>query len=242
MSGSTFTLTPDETGEVFARLQPYLPPYLKKIEIGPLGWGLRFEFVPFTGCEDEPVEPASSYGDPRLTYVLESEDAVEHRLRTAARTILADLFSQAREEWKGAAYVVALRRVVKDAPARWWAYEREAKALESAYAYLRAPQAAAEWPSAISRLVDAQERALAAAAAFDERAVDIAQVHYEHLYADLGPDQALAKAGYPEAKDWHVGDGFGGCFRDGLADKVRRLIEEQEAHLAKVSRLSGITG
>ncbi|PAM99593.1 hypothetical protein CJI59_22095 [Streptomyces sp. Alain-F2R5] len=102
-------------------------------------------------------------------------------------------------------------------------------------------QAAREWPAAISRLVDAQDAALAAAAAFDSRAIDIADVHYKHLYADLSQDQALAKAGYPEAKDWHVGDGFGGYFRDGLAEKVTGLIEQQDAHLAKVGRLSGTT-
>lgn len=239
MSG-TFTLTPEETREVFARLQPHLPSYLKKVKPGPSGWGLHFEFAPFTGREEEPAKSASVYDDPKLRYVRETEDAAEHRLREAADVILSDLYNQAREQWQNAAYVADLRRVVRDAPERWRAYEREAKALEAAYAYLRTPQAAKEWPSAITRLVDAQIRTRAAAAAFDERAADIARVHDEHLYADLARDQALKAAGYPEGKDWHVGDGFDNHFR-GLADQVDRLIEQQETHLAKVSRLAGTT-
>ncbi|EYT78008.1 hypothetical protein CF54_39885 [Streptomyces sp. Tu 6176] len=235
--GESFTLTPDEFKNVWERLTPYLPPNLRKIETH--RWGLRCEFAPFTGQEEEPDCSPSFYEDPRLRYVGESEDMVEYRLRQAARTIVSDLYDQARTQWRDAAYVADLRSVVRDAPERWRAYERAAKALDSAYAYLRAPEASREWPAAISRLVDAQEHALATAAAFDERAVDIADVHYKHLYAELGQDQALKKAGYPEATAWHVGDGFDGYFRNGLADKVSCLIKEQEAHVAKVSRLAG---
>ncbi|MEU6102787.1 hypothetical protein [Streptomyces flaveolus] len=224
--------------QVLDRITPHLPPYLRKIEPTPYG-SVRFEFAPFTGHEKEPAKPQSYYDDPRLNYVRESEDQAEHRIRTVARDVLDDLYQQARGKWQDAAYVADLRRVVKDAPERWRAYEREAKALEAAYAYLRTPQAATEWPAAISRLVDAQDSARAAAARFDERAAGIAFAHDRHLYADLGHGQALTAAGYPEAKDWYVGDGSGGYFRDGLAAKVDRLIQEQERHLAKVGRLSG---
>lgn len=226
--------------QVMDRIAPHLPPYLRKIE--PTSYGrVRFEFAPFTGREEEPAKPQSYYDDPRLDYVPEAHDATEHRIRTVAQSILGGLYDQARGEWKNAAYVADLRRVVRDAPERWRAYEREAKALEAAYAYLRTPEAGREWPAAISRLVDAQDRTRAAAVAFDERAADIARVHDEYLYADLGHSQALVEAGYPEAKDWHVGDGFGGYFRNGLTDQVDRLIEQQESHLAEVGRLSGTT-
>ncbi|MGA5492649.1 hypothetical protein ACPCTG_32955 [Streptomyces pseudogriseolus] len=224
--------------QVLDRITPHLPPYLRKIEPTPYG-GVTFEFAPFTGHEKEPVKPQSYYDDLRLNYVPESQDAAEYRLRTVARDVLDDLYEQAREQWKDAAYVAELRRVVRDAPERWRAYEREAKALEAAYAYLRTAEAGREWPAAISRLVDAQDRTRAAAARFDERAVDIATAQDRHLYAGLGHTQALTEAGYPEAKDWHIGDGFGGYFRDGLTAKVDRLIEEQEQHLDKVRRLSG---
>ncbi|MDG9695305.1 hypothetical protein QC281_35085 [Streptomyces sp. DH17] len=234
MSPTTFSVS---FQQVLDRITPYLPPYLRKIE--PVHGRVRFEFAPFTGLEKEPAMPTSYYDDPRLTYVAESQDAAEHRLRTVARYVLGDLYEQAAREWGCAAYVAELRRVVRDAPDRWRAYEREAKALEAAYAYLRTPEAGREWPAAISRLVDAQDATLAAASAFDERAIDIAYAHDKHLYADLAHVDALAKAGYPEAKDWHVGDGFRGHFRDGLAEKVACLIEQQDAHLAKVGRLAG---
>jgi hypothetical protein len=225
--------------QVLDRITPHLPPYLLKIE--PDYGRVRFEFRPFTGLETEPAKPQSYYDDPQLTHVPESQDVDEYRLRMIARNVLGDLYEQAAREWGRAAYVADLRRVVRDAPDRWRAYEREAKALEAAYAYLRTAEAGREWPAAISRLVDAQDATRTAAAAFDARAIDIADVHYKHLYADLSQDQALAKAGYPEAKDWYVGDGFGGYFRDGLAEKVDGLIEQQDAHLAKVGRLSGTT-
>ncbi|OSZ59295.1 hypothetical protein OQI_17190 [Streptomyces pharetrae CZA14] len=226
--------------QVLDRITPHLPSYLRKIEPTPYG-RVTFTFAPFTGCEKEPAKPDSYYDDPRLACVPESQDAAEHRIRTVARSVLDDLYEQARQQWKDVAYVADLRKVVRDAPDRWRAYEREAKALEAAYAYLRTPQAATEWPAAISRLVDAQDRTRAAAVAFDERARDIAHVHDQHLYADLSQDEALARAGYPEARDWHIGDGFGGYFRDGLVGKVDGLIQEQEQHLAKVGRLSGTT-
>lgn len=226
--------------QVLDRITPHLPPYLLKIEATAYGQ-VCFEFAPFTGCEKEPAKPQSYYDDARLTYVAESEDQAEHRIRTIARDVLDDLYRQANKRWQDAAYVAELRRVVRDAPERWRDYEREAKAMEAAYAYLRTAEAGREWPAAISRLVDAQDRTRAAAAAFDARAADIADAQYRHLYADVGHAQALVQAGYPEAKDWHVGDGFGGYFRDGLAAKVDGLIEEQERHLAKVRRLSGTT-
>ncbi|MFC9131865.1 hypothetical protein ACFT4A_34220 [Streptomyces sp. NPDC057099] len=239
MLGITVTITADEHRQIWERLTPHLPRYLTKVENHPSGWGLRFEFAPFTGREEEPARPRASYEDPRLRYVPESEDATEHRLREAARHILGDLYDEARKEWKDAAYVADLRQAVQDAPDRWKTYEREMKALQSAYDYLRTPQAGPEWPAAISRLVDAQERALAAAVAFDDRAVDIARVHDKHLYADLSHAGALAKAGYPEGAHWHIGSAFGGYLSGFLAEEVGRLIKQQEDHITKVARLAG---
>lgn len=170
--GYSFQITPQELDEIFARLQPYLPKYLKKVNAGPYG-GLRFEFEPFTGREEEPYEPAT-HDDPKLSYVRESEKEAEHLIRQKAGVVLSNLYETAREEWKDAAYVADLKAVVKDAPGRWKTYQHEIKALGTAYDYLRTPDAAKEWPSAVSRLVDAQDRTTAAAIAFDERAEEIA--------------------------------------------------------------------
>ncbi|MGI5532497.1 hypothetical protein ACQEVX_35550 [Streptomyces syringium] len=244
--GYSFQITPEELKEIFARLQPYLPKFLKKVNAE--SYGLRFEFEPFTGREEEPSEP-STYDDPKLDYVSESENEAEHLLREKAGVVLSDVFRAARAEWKDAAYVADLKAVVKDAPDRWRTYEQEIKALETAYDYLRTPGAATEWPSAVSRLIDAQDRTKAAAVAFDKRAVEIAEVHDKHLYADLGHDAALKASGYPEAKNWHITDAshYGRNYYSDwdnsppLAEQVRRLIEQQDAHVAKVGRLSGAT-
>ncbi|MFF3312963.1 hypothetical protein [Streptomyces sp. NPDC002952] len=236
--GHTVTITGDEHAEIFNRLAPYLPSSLHKVEPNPSGWGLRFHFAPFTGREERPAIPAAYYDDRRLMiYGAKTEDPAEQRLRRAADTILGDIYETAAAKWKDAAYVAAL----KAAPQRWQTYERAANELESAYAYLRQSDAAREWPAAVSRLIDAQDRTRAAADAFEVRARDIAQVHARHRYADLGHAAALEAAGYPDGKDWHIGDAFEGHYSNSLTEQVARRIREQEEHLAKVSRLSGTT-
>ncbi|MFE1519571.1 hypothetical protein ACFW9I_22575 [[Kitasatospora] papulosa] len=240
-----YTITPDEMTEILDRLKPHLPPYLKEIGRGPYG-GLVVEFEPFTGREAEPVRPSTRYDD-RLRYVPEADDEAEHLLREKAARVLDRLFEQAGENWRDAAYVADLRRIVQDAPARWAAYRREAEALDTAYAYLRTPKAAAEWPSAVSRLIDAQSRAGAAAAAFDERGQQIADAHDRHVYADLGRQAALTAAGYPEAAEWHIADASSYGRRQymdwethpPLTEQIRRQVEQQDTHLAKVRRLTG---
>ncbi|MFG3179821.1 hypothetical protein ACGFZC_32825 [[Kitasatospora] papulosa] len=242
-----YTITPDEMTEILDRLKPHLPPYLKEIGRGPYG-GLVFEFEPFTGREAEPVRPSTRHDD-RLRYVAEADDEAEHLLREKASRVLDRLFEHAGEDWRDAAYVADLRAIVQDAPALWAAYRRAAEALGTAYQYLRRPEAAAEWQSAVSRLIDAQGRAAAAAAAFDARAQQIADAHDRHVYADLGPAEALKRAGFPEATDWHIADASSYGRRQymdwdthpPLAEQIRRQVEEQDTHLAKVRRLSGTT-
>ncbi|WP_189268689.1 hypothetical protein [Streptomyces fuscichromogenes] len=247
--GTTITIEGDELREVFARLSPHLPPYLRKIGPRPYN-GLSFEFAPFTGRENKPTTPQSFYDDPKLRFASQSDDPTEHLVRTAARTIMGDLIEAARGEWRDAAHVADLKAVVGNAPDRWRTYERELKALEAAYSYLRTPEAAKEWPSALSRLVDAQDRTSEAAVAFDERAEEIARVHDQHLYADLGHAAALARAGCPDAGDWHIvsADQYSNTwFSDWntsvpLQERTRRLVAQQDAHVAKVGRLSGFPG
>lgn len=242
--GHSLEVSPQQMQEAFNRLQPYIPKFLKEID-AQTSW-LRFKFEPFTGREEEPHRP-STHEDPQLTYVPESENEAEHTIRLAAEMILSDLFGQARREWKDAVYTADLKAVVKDAGARWETYQREAEVLTEAYGYLRTPEAAKEWPSALSRLIDAQGRTKAAAVAFDERGQEIARVHSKHLYADLGYDAALAAAGFPEGKDWPIAeaDSYGQSYYSAwasnppLEERARRLVEEQTAHVAEVARLSG---
>ncbi|MFD7860039.1 hypothetical protein ACFV6B_38040 [Streptomyces microflavus] len=243
LSSNRVTITPDEMKEIADRLAPYLPPNLTRAQAHPSGVGMDYTFKAFTGREPEPTEP-STHKDPRLTYVPEDQDEQEHSLRHKAGTMLSDMYHRARSLWQEAAYVAALKDAAQDAPARWAAYMKERVGLEAAAAYLRTPQASTEWPSAVARLVDAQRAAAAAAAAFDERGQAIAQVHRTHLYADLGEHAALTAAGYPEATAWHIADidGYDGWGLDRtLAQHVDRLIREQDDHLSKVRRLSGVT-
>ncbi|MFJ8982576.1 hypothetical protein [Streptomyces sp. NPDC102282] len=244
MLSEHYTITPDEMTEILSRLEPHLPPYLTKLGPGPFG-GLVFEFAPFTGREAEPVRPSTRYDD-RLHYVAEDEDEAEHLLREKAARVLDRCFEQAQEDWRDARYVADLRTVAENAPALWTAYTTEVKALETAYEYLRTPEATAEWPSAVSRLIDAQGRAAAAATAFDERAEAIADAHDRHVYADLGHIEALKRAGFADAADWHVTSAS--CYgrshysdwetHTPVAEQTRRLIQQQDNHLAKVRRLS----
>lgn len=244
--GHSFQITGPELEEIFNRLQPYLPKQLKKVEPHPRGVGLHFDFAPFTGREPQPSRPAV-HSDPKLAFVREDDDQAEHLLREKARFVLDDVYDQARAEWRNAAYVAALKTAIGDAPGRWKTYQQELKALEAAYAYLRSSEAAAEWPAALSRLIDAQDRAQSAAAAFDERAGRIAYVHDEHLYAELSHREAMAAVGHPEADEWHIAaaDQYGHSHyttwdnHPPLAEVVRRLIEQQDAHVAKIGRLSG---
>ncbi|WP_228981221.1 hypothetical protein [Streptomyces sp. DH12] len=240
---TSFQITSDELNEIYARLQPYFPKYLTKIE--PHTYGIRFEFQPFTGREEEPIKPLVR-DDPKLSYVAESDNQTEYLIREKAHVILSNLYYQAREKWGHAAYVADLKDVVRDTPDRWKTYQHELKALGTAYDYLRTPDAAREWPAAVSRLIDAQDRTRAAARAFDQRAREIAQVRETHLGAELTLTEALAAAGYPDSRDWDIADArdYGQHYYSDwdshpLEETTRRLIEQQDNHVAKVGRLSG---
>ncbi|HWU11286.1 MAG TPA: hypothetical protein VN520_33835 [Streptomyces sp.] len=249
MFDSTYTSTsPEEIRVIFDRLHPYLPPNLKKVEPHPSGFGLSFTFTPpFTGREEEPFKPVAAYDDPRLSYVSQTENEAEHLLRRQAGLVLDDVYQRAREQWRDAAYISDLRAAIHEAPALWKTYQHELKALGSAYDYLRTPEAAREWAPAVSRLIDAQDRTRTAATAFDREAAEIARVHERHLYADLGHTAALTAAGYPEAAEWPIAeaDSYGQSHYSDwdthppLAEQIRRLIEQQDTHLAKIRRLSG---
>ncbi|MFI8234955.1 hypothetical protein ACIGDI_39790 [Streptomyces sp. NPDC085900] len=244
--GRTVTVPADEVREAFARLAPHLPAYLLKVEPSPSGFGLRFQLAAFTGREKCPAMPSSYYDDPALR-VVGKDDPREFRIRQMADQVMSELLQEACREWRDASYVADLKQAVADTPDRWKTYEREAKALESAYAYLRTPEAAREWPAAISRLVDAQDRTRTAAARFDDRAAEIARVHEKHLYADLGHTEALTRAGFPEAAHWHIAsaDSYSSSYFSSwssdvpLTEQARRLIEQQDTHVTKVGRLSG---
>ncbi|WP_282797346.1 hypothetical protein [Streptomyces sp. CC224B] len=254
MLGTTFKVTADELRDIFnVRLAPYLPAHLQKTEPHPSGYGNSYTFKPFTGREACPEEPAHAWKDPKLTFRHVDVEAgrpeaseEEYDLREKARYFLEQVYREARVQWRNAVHVAELKAVVKDTDERWKAHCRAQQAAEAAFAYLRDPKAAQEWPAAVSRLVDAQNAYLAAAIAFDERAQQIAEVHARHFHEEmLGYDEALVAAGYPQAKEWHItsDDAYGKDYRGRYdrtttAGRAQAAIEAQEEHVAKVSRLA----
>lgn len=248
----SYTFTADQLTDILGRLRPYLPAQLTTVTPG--RYNLRFTFTPFTGLEPQPQEPTRYWEDPKLAYEHRDRaegrpiaDETEYKLRELARMILDDSYAAARIEWKNARHVAQLKKTVKDAGTLWKAHLQAKSAVDAAFAYLRDSQAATEWPAAVSRLVDAQDTYMAAALTFDERAQEIAEVHSENSHEEmLGYDEALAAAGYPEAKDWQIAsaDDYGTDYRGEYgryttAGQAQRLIKDQEAHVAKVGRLTG---
>jgi hypothetical protein len=251
----SYRLTGQQVEEIFnVRLRPHLPSYLTKVE--PHTYHISYTFKQFTGREAEPETPASYWEDPKLAYRHTDEQAgrpvaeeAEYELREAARFLLDDVYRAARIEWKNARHVADLKATVKNTGDLFKAHNQARRAVEAAFAYLREPQAAKEWPAAVSRLIDAQDTYLAAAIRFDERAQEIAEVHDRHTHEEmLVYSEALAAAGFPEAKDWPIastydyGTNYHGEYgSETTAGKAQALIKEQEAHVAKVARLSGMS-
>ncbi|MFI0929709.1 hypothetical protein ACH4TP_38160 [Streptomyces sp. NPDC021012] len=248
----SYQFTGEQLTDIMNRLRPYLPAKLTTVTPGT--YNMRYTFTPFTGLEPEPTEPDRYWEDPKLAYKHLDEEAgrpaadkTEHQLRNLAREILSDIYQQARIEWKNARHVAELKTTVRDAGDLWKAHNQAERAVEAAFAYLRDPAAAKEWPSAVSRLVDTHDTYLTAAIAFDERAQEIAEVHDRNMHEEmLGYDEALKAAGFPEAKDWPIcstdeyGTDYQGEYRKyTAAGKAQRLIKQQEAHVAKVNRLTG---
>ena len=251
---SSYKFTSAQFTDILNRLRPHFPANLTSVE--PRTYSINYTFTPFTGLEPKPAEPDRYWEDPQLAYEHTDKNAgrpaaseAEYELREFARFVLIGAYQQARIAWKDARHVAQLKTTVKDTGARWKAHAQAKSAVEAAFAYLREPQAATEWPAAVSRLVDAQDTYMAAALAFDERALEIAEVHSENFHEEmLGYDEALIAAGFPEAKDWPIGsvhdygaDYSGEYGRYTLAGPAQRLIKEQEAHVAKVGRLTGQT-
>lgn len=233
------TLSQQTLRDIIERIRRDLPSRVERIE--PHGIGcVQYTLTPYTGTEPRPENPVSYRAD--LSLALSDAEREEKRAREIGRHILYDINETMLREWSDARYIRDLAKAVKAASGLWRDYWRTSRALEDAYAYLRTSAAAGEWRSAISRLIDAQDRALAAARAFDERARDIAQVHDDNVYSDLTHLEALTRAGYPAAAEWDVAPvseyGPWSPPRSPLEEKVRQLIEQQDAHLAKVARLS----
>ncbi|MEU1134131.1 hypothetical protein ABZ383_30460 [Streptomyces sp. NPDC005900] len=256
MLGTTFQVTADEYKDIFnVRLAPYLPAHLAKVEPNPSGRGITYTFKPFTGREPRPEEPRRYFDDPKLCYRHQDREAgrpeadeAEYDLREKACHFLSEVYTQARIEWRNAAHITDLKATVKNTGDLYKQYVQAKTAVDAAFAYLRDPDAAKEWPAAVSRLIDTHDALKTAAKTFDDRAQEIAEVHEKHLHEyGYGDDEALKIAGFPEGKDWPIAStyDYGRNYRgeygsQTLSGQAQALIREQEEHVAKVGRLTGI--
>lgn len=250
----SYKFTGEQLTEILNRLRRYLPQKLTTVT--PAYGSLRYTFTPFTGLEPKPEEPARYWEDPKLAYKHADEEKgrpvateAEYELREIARFILDEAYDKARVEWQSARHVAELKTAAKGVGDLWKAHQQAKRANAAAFAYLRDPAAAKEWPAAISRLVDTHDTYMAAAIAFDARAQGIAEVHDQNRHEEmLGYDEALTAAGFPEAKDWLIAsvDEYGTDYRGEYrkytsAGQAQSLIKEQETHVAKVSALTAQT-
>jgi len=243
----SYTFTSEQLTDILNWLRPYLPAQLTTVT--PRTYNLRYTFAPFTGLEPEPEQPNAAWHDPKLARMFQDEkadrpvaDDAEYELRSIARSILHDVYREARIAWKNARHVAQLREVVGDTGDLWKAHQQAKSAVDAAFTYLRDPQAATEWTSAVSRLIDAQDTYRAAARAFDTQAQQIARVHRDNFHEEmLGYDEALAAAGFPEGKAWDICpvEEYGYANDYTVAGQAKQLIAEQNEHVAKVGRLTG---
>lgn len=255
---SDFTLTSEQINDIFNnRLRPYLPANLTNVD--PKTYSVHYTFTPpFTGQEPKPEAPQYKRisDDPQLADEYRDKEAgrtvateAEYDLREAARVLLDDVYRAARIEWKNARYIADLKAAVSNAGDLWKAHQQAKRAVEAAFSYLRDPEAAKEWPAAVSRLIDTQDTYQAAALAFDDRAHSIAKVHDQNMYEE-SPSyrEAYTAAGFPEGWDWPIAEAgaygrnyLGEYDEDTAAGKAQALIKEQEAHVAKVGHLTSQT-
>ncbi|MFE4177153.1 hypothetical protein ACFRR7_34820 [Streptomyces sp. NPDC056909] len=186
---------------------------------------VAFDFMPFTGAEQEPTPPGTFWRDAFLS--------------AAARDFLSAEYRLAHDLWRDAKYVRELKAAAAGADALWRRYVTARQEMDTAFTALETT-ADTHWRSAVSTLVTAQDTARAAADRWDEAAGKIAAVHDTFLYSDLSHDAAYLRAGVDPA-GWVVGSAYD--YRDycgtPLVRQVSEATEAQREHLRKVAALTG---
>ncbi|MFD8853608.1 hypothetical protein [Streptomyces sp. NPDC059604] len=186
---------------------------------------VAFAFAAFTGLEKEPVLPREVQTDSRLT--------------SAACDLLEEEYREARSLWYDARYVRALTDLRPAATQAWGTFDQARTQLDEAFAAL-ATTDDTHWHAAVSRLVTAQDQALKAARAWDERAIEIVRVDEKFLGGDLSGRDAYARAGL-DTTGWVIGDSYNYRGYDGgpLVRQMSAVITQQREHLQTVASLTG---
>ncbi|MFF8279960.1 hypothetical protein ACF05T_28305 [Streptomyces lateritius] len=185
-----------------------------------------FTFAPFTGSEPHPHQPVDSYHDESLT--------------PAAREFLREQYEDATSLWKDVRYVNDLKTATTGASAAWTVYTDAIRDMEQQFVGLQTTPNSS-WNAAISKLVTAQDHALAAAVQWDEYGRRIANAHEVNLYSDLSRHDALKQAGM-DPTGWIVGHtsdySYSAYNKTPAVRHTTQAIEKQNSHLKKVAGLT----
>lgn len=213
----------DGIQQLAQQLADHHHPHFQGVTTNPHGV-LTFTFATFTGAEPEPDLPREVWKDSRLT---------QEALR-----LLEDEVAEARSLWRDAAYVRALTALRPEVTPAWGDYVQARESMDSAFTALDTT-ADTHWRAAVSTLVAAQERALAAARAWDWQAAELAAVDAKYLYSSIAPAEAYARAGL-DTTGWVVesASSYSGYGDSPLMERVNGVVERQRDHVKKVAALT----
>ncbi|MEV8455526.1 hypothetical protein AB0467_28460 [Streptomyces sp. NPDC052095] len=213
----------DDIQQLAQQLTDHHHPHFQGVTTNPHGT-LSFSFAKFTGAEPEPDLPREVWKDTRLP---------QEALR-----LLEDEFAEARSLWRDAAYVRALTALRPEATSAWGDYVQARECMNEAFAALDTT-ADTHWRAAVSVLVAAQERALAAARAWDWQAAGLAAVDEKYLYSSISPAEAYARAGL-DTTGWVLesASAYAGYGDSPLMERVNGVVERQRDHVQKVASLT----
>jgi hypothetical protein len=187
-----------------------------------------FTFKPFTGAEEEPSQSRTAWSDDSLP--------------RAAHDFLDSEYEAARDLWREAKYIRELKAAAQGASALWGDYTQARQDMDAIFASLdNTPDN--HWRATVSKLIAAQDKALATAEEWDDKAEDIATCHSDNMYSDLGWREAYQRAGI-DGTDWVIGDkyDYGRSYygkQSPVVRDVNEAIEKQREHLRKIASLTG---
>ncbi|MER5747135.1 hypothetical protein ABT097_28185 [Streptomyces sp. NPDC002225] len=216
----------DDIQQLAQQLADHHHPHFQGVTTNSYG-RLAFTFATFTGAEPEPDLPREVWEDSRLT---------QEALR-----LLEKEFIEARSLWLDAAYVRALSALRPEMVPVWGEYVQARESMNKAFAALDTT-ADTHWRAAVSTLVAAQERALAAARAWDWQAAALAAVDEKYLYgSSISPAEAHARAGL-DTTGWVVesASAYAGYGDSPLMERVNGVVERQRDHVQKVAALTTV--
>lgn len=204
-----------------------LPHHPHFISAEPNRFGITYTFKPFDGTEAEP----------RYQHV--------DGLTEDERKVYSDEIEAAHDRWALAKFLCDAAAVITGIGADWQKYLLAQAGLAGEYNRLRETPAD-RWPSQIMAILEAQDRALAAAAAWDRAANTLAALHRDYqaqARPGYGADLAVAAARTGiDISDWHIGQWADGTaiYQNRLADKVRGDIETQKERIQEISDLAAL--